>query len=207
MGITGFLKFMVTNIVVRNLLLMLFVGGAFVYGVLSWLDNYTMHNQAIIVPELKGMQVEEVGPILNQKDLRYQVVDSVFAKGVPPGAIVDQIPHALAKVKKNRIVFLTVNAKTAHVVELPNILEISQRQAVASLRAIGFRVDSITYVDYEYRDLVLKVEYNQREVVAGHKLPHGSSLILEVGNGIKPMPEDSLESNEEIGDTEKRWFE
>lgn len=186
---------------------MIILGGAVITGVMYWLDSYTMHNQAIVVPNLKGMQVEEAESMLKAKKLRYQIVDSVYSKDVAPGAIVEQIPDGDAKVKENRIVFLTLNAKNAQTIELPDVLETSQRQAVASLRSIGFVVDSIRYVTYEYRDLVVDVLYNNRVVTSGTRLPFGSKLILEVGDGNIDMPIDSIQVIDGIEDADTNWFE
>lgn len=206
MSFTGVIKFLFTNIIVRNVLLVIAVTGLLIVGVLYWLQSYTMHNQAIIVPDVRGMQEEVAEPLLRSKKLRYQVIDSVYSRGVQPGAIVEQIPAAASKVKENRIVFLTVNAKTAQTVELPDVLEISQRQAMASLRALGFVVDSIRYVTYEYRDLVVAVQYNDRMVHSGQRLPYGATLVLEVGNGNIEEPADSTDSLELIDESAKEWF-
>lgn len=203
------IKSFFTNIIVRNLLLLGIACAMLLGGVLYWLDNYTMHNQAIVVPDLKGYLPEEAEPMLRSKHLRYQVVDSVYMRGQKPGAIVEQIPMAASKVKQNRIIFLTVNAKNAQTVELPDMIDISQRQAIASLRALGFVVDSVRYVPYEYPDLVVDVQYNDRPVSSGQRLPFGATLILEVGNGNTELPVDSLSADSAgiIQDSEIKWFE
>lgn len=198
------LKFLTSNVIVRNLLLLAIVTATLIWGVLLWLDSYTLHNQAIIVPDLKGLQEEVAAPILKKSKLRYQVIDSVYSRTVEPGAIVEQIPTAASKVKQNRIVFLTVNAKTSQTVELPDVLEISQRQAVASLRSLGFKVDSVEYVPYEYKDLVVNILYKQLPVSSGTRLPFGATLWLQVGDGFE-LPEvvDTMMMN----DSDKQWFE
>ncbi|MEG0948590.1 MAG: PASTA domain-containing protein [Bacteroidales bacterium] len=198
------IKSFATNIIVRNILLLVVVTGLLIWGVLYWLDSYTLHNQAILVPDVKGLQEEVAAPILKKSKLRYQVVDSVYSRTVEPGAIVEQIPAAESKVKQNRIVFLTVNAKTSQTVELPDVKEISQRQAVASLRSLGFRVDSVEYVPYEYKDLVVNVLYKGLPVNSGVRLPFGATLWLQVGDGFE-LPEvvDTMMMN----DSDKQWFE
>ena len=204
MSFKQMIKSFATNIIVRNILLLVVVTGLLIWGVLYWLDSYTLHNQAILVPDVKGLQEEVAAPILKKSKLRYQVVDSVYSRTVEPGAIVEQIPAAESKVKQNRIVFLTVNAKTSQTVELPDVKEISQRQAVASLRSLGFRVDSVEYVPYEYKDLVVNVLYKGLPVNSGVRLPFGATLWLQVGDGFE-LPEvvDTMMMN----DSDKQWFE
>ena len=180
---------------------------AMIFGILSWLDSYTMHNQAIEVPDVKGMQVSVAAPILERSKLRYQVVDSIYSKDVRPGAVVEQIPVADSKVKENRIVFLTVNAKNAQTVELPDVIEYSSRQARGMLNSLGFRADSIIYVEYEQRDLVVNVLYDNKEVNAGQRIPYGAQLVLEVGDGIISAPRDTIPALEELTEDDMRWLE
>ena len=175
------IKSFFSNIIVRNLLLLVLMCFLLLGGVLYWLDSYTMHNQAIIVPDVKGALPEEAAPLLKKKHLRFQIVDSVYMRGQKPGVIVEQIPAAASKVKENRIVFLTINANNAQTVELPDMIDISQRQAKASLRALGFVVDSVRYVPSEYPDLVKDVFYNDRSVRSGQRLPYGSELDRKSG--------------------------
>lgn len=204
MSLKEVFKFLFTNIVTRNILLLLAVTATLIFGVLYWLDSYTLHNQAIIVPDVRGMQEEVAEPLLSKSKLRYQIIDSVYSKTVAPGAIVEQIPTPASKVKQDRIVFLTVNAKTSQTVELPDLLEVSQRQAIASLRSLGFQVDSVQYVPYEYKDLVVDILYKGMPVSSGTRLPYGVSLWLQVGDGNElPLPEDSLL----MDDSDKQWFE
>ena len=195
---------MATNIIVRNLLLMCLTAGIVIWGVLLWLDSYTMHNQAIEVPDLKGLQEEAAATILSHRGLRCQVIDSVYSRTVAPGAVVEQIPGANQKVKENRIIFLTVNARNAQTVALPDVGETSLRQAIASLKSLGFVVDSIQYVTYEYRDLVVGVTYNGTTVSAGQRLPYGAKIWVQAGDGFEtPVAEDSVE----LDDTDRQWFE
>lgn len=184
--------------------------GVLLLAVLFWLDIYTRHGDAIVVPDLRGLQVDDVLPILDRSGLRYEIIDSVYTKNVAPGAIVEQIPIAESKVKESRIIFLTVNAHSTRVVPMPDIQDLSQRQAVAVLNSVGFTADEVKYVACEYRDLVLGALYNGREVSVGEKLPEGSRLIVLVGNGMGEEPVDSTTTDvpeTEQGEIENDWFE
>ena len=44
---------------------------------LQALRGYTLHNQAIVVPDVKGLQLEEASTFFENNDLRYTVIDSV----------------------------------------------------------------------------------------------------------------------------------
>ena len=146
-----------TNVISCNIWLMAIVTAGLLFGSLFWIDIYTHHNQAIEVPDLRGLQPEEAKEILSRKDLRLQITDSVYSKTIAPGAVVEMIPPAGSKVKQNRIIFLTINAKTSQTVEVPDMFEISQRQAEATLKSLGFVIDSIEYVPYKYKGLVINI--------------------------------------------------
>jgi beta-lactam-binding protein with PASTA domain len=179
-----------------------------VYIVLENIDSYTNHNQAVNVPDVRGLQVEEAAPFFGQNRLRYVVIDSVFSKEAKPGAIVDLLPEANSKVKKNRIVYVTVNAKTEETAPVPDITDISFRQAYALLRARGFVDVEHKYVSGEYRDLTLGVEYEGRQIGSGTRVPLTGKLVLVVSDG-NVMPHDGAsrqgDSIEIIGGDES-WF-
>lgn len=198
------------NLIIRTVLLILITGGILLLVTLFWLDIYTRHNKAIIVPDVHALSVNEAAEILTRQNLRYDVVDSVYTDLVPPGAIVEQIPLAHSKVKASRIIFLTVNASSARTIPLPDVQELSQRQAVAILNSVGFVADSVQYIPYEYKDLVIGVTMNGHEVHTGQALPAGSQLIILVGDGNQtPEAEsDSIDSiNQEDVSINQEWFE
>lgn len=53
---SNFFVKLIKNPFVINLLLVIVVSCGVVYGVLAWLDSYTRHNQAVVVPDVKGMK-------------------------------------------------------------------------------------------------------------------------------------------------------
>lgn len=133
-----FLVKLIKNPYVLNLLLAVVVACALVFGTLKWLDSYTRHNEAVVVPDVKGLGLEEAAEFFKNSNLRYNVIDSVFSKDVKPGAIVELVPMAGSKVKEGRIVFVTVNALTSQMATIPEVEDLSFRQAYAILRARGF---------------------------------------------------------------------
>ena len=56
---SNFFVKLIKNPFVINLLLVIVVSCGVVYGVLAWLDSYTRHNQAVVVPDVKGMKLED----------------------------------------------------------------------------------------------------------------------------------------------------
>jgi beta-lactam-binding protein with PASTA domain len=152
-------------------------------GISFFLRSYTRHDSVLTVPDVTSLSVKEAIPFLEKKGLRYKVVDSIRVETAPPGVILEQKPLAGSRVKQNRFVFLTINATSEEQVPFPDVKDFSQRQAVATLEANGLRVGSVEFQPSEYRDLVLGVRYNGRNIQAGFRLPKNSAVVLIVGGG------------------------
>ncbi|MGL4331569.1 MAG: PASTA domain-containing protein [Bacteroidales bacterium] len=196
-------KNLLWNFYTKNILLAIGIAVVLIFGLLWWLGVYTHHNQAITVPDVKGLQIDEASQALSKDKLRYQVVDSVYSRTTAPGAIVEQLPAANAKVKENRIIFLTINARSQKKVAVPDLRDNSYRQVVATLEALGFKVVDIVRKPSAYKDLVLDVTYNGRSLSNNKELPYGSGLTILVGNG---EPKEVADSTIIIEEKEESWF-
>lgn len=197
------------NPYVANLLLAVVIACGLVYGALRWLDTYTRHGEAVVVPDVKGMKMDEAEEFFRNSNLRYNVIDSVFSKDVEPGAVVELVPAAGQKVKEGRIVFITVNALTSQMATIPEVEDLSFRQAYALLKARGFEKVEIEYVAGEYKDLAVAVELRGRKLEKGEHVPLTAPLVLKVSSGEAEMPTDTLPENmpvEPIESEEENWF-
>lgn len=169
--------------ILKNLMIFAGIIVLLIVVVLIALNKYTHHDSVITVPDVASLTIEEAAPFFDKKDLRYKVVDSIWVPLQAPGVILDQKPAPGALVKQNRIIFLTINASSDETLSIPDVKDFSQRQAVATLEAIGIRVGDVQFKPSEFRDLVLDVRFNGKSMSAGSKLPKGSSVILVVGQG------------------------
>lgn len=205
-----FLLKLIKSPIVVNLLLAIILTIAIIIGTLQWLDHYTLHNEAVVVPDVKGLTLDEADEFFKNSKLRYNVVDSVFSKDVAPGAIVELVPVAGSKVKENRIVFVTINAQTSQMGKIPEIQDLSFRQAYALLRSIGFSSVEIEYVAGEYKDLAVAVELNQRPLSKGEYVPLNAPLTLKISSGDPNMRPDSLSLDsipvEPLDSDVENWF-
>lgn len=200
---------LIKNPYVLNLLLAVVVACGLIYGTLKWLDKYTRHNEAVVVPDVKGLRVEEAAEFFKNNNLRYNVIDSVFSKDVSPGAIVELVPSAGSKVKEGRIVFITVNAMTSQMATIPEVEDLSFRQAYALLRARGFENVEIEYVPGDFKDLAVSVDLRGRTLRKGEHVPLTAPLVLKVSSGeAEILPEDSLSAMpvESLDSEEENWF-
>lgn len=209
---SNFFVKLIKNPYVLNLLLAVVITCGLIYGTLKWLDKYTRHNEAVVVPDVKGLKMDDAAEFFENNNLRYNVIDSVYSREVEPGAIVELNPSAGSKVKEGRIVFITVNALTSQMAAIPEIEDLSFRQAYALLKARGFEHVEIEYVPGDYKDLAVSVDLHGRELKIGEHVPLAAPLVLKVSSGEAEMPDslaiDSLSVMpvESLDSEEENWF-
>ena len=178
-----FLRFIKSRFLWLNLLAAVLAGVMICLGVLWWLKAYTRHGEAIEVPDLTGLYVEEAEILLKERNLSYELIDSVYRRSLRPGEIAEQSPAKGSFVKKNRKIYLIINAKSKRMVRFSDLKGESFRKAQSNYRNSGFVVDSIEYKPAPYADEVLDIRLlaDNRQLQDGEMIPEGSSLILVVG--------------------------
>ena len=116
--------------------------------------------------------------------LRYEVLDSAnFNPDYPRFSIIDQNPPAGNKVKRNRKIYLTVNPSGYKKVTVPNIEQVTKRNATSMLRAVGLDVQRTTYIDELGKDMVYYIKFKGKRIKPGDKIPKTSKVELVCGNG------------------------
>jgi len=184
MDFKKFWKETFAGFILKNLLLAIAIIVALSWGTLIAVGLYTHHGEEETIPDLRGLYPEEAEAILSKHGLRVQVIDSVYVRDKKLGIIIDQVPQANSMVKQGRAIYLIINSKQVKQVPLPEIMDVSYRQADAMLRSVGLNVISVRNVPSEYKDLVLELQYNGRTITPGARLPEGSSVVLLIGNGL-----------------------
>jgi len=148
------------------------------------LNIYTRQGKTITVPLIKGLTEQQIISGLEKRELRYTIIDSIHNPDLSPGVIVEQIPAEGSKVKKDRMLFITINAFSAEQVRMPALVDYSLRNAKVMLESLGLNVGRIIYVPSEYTNLVMGQKFNGRDIAAGASLPKGSEIDLIVGQGL-----------------------
>jgi eukaryotic-like serine/threonine-protein kinase len=99
----------------------------------------------------------------------------------PPGAIVDQLPAPGHGVKENRTIFVSINSSQPEMVILPQLTDISFRQAQVLIENSGLEVGNISFRPSEFHNLVLEVQIDSITVRSGQILKKGSRIDLVLG--------------------------
>ncbi len=158
------------------------------WGIVSSLKWYTNHGETVQVPNLRGMKIEEIVSLLESHDLEYEVIDSVFENTFPKGTIVEQSPEPNSLVKHNRKIYLTVNALSVQLVELPELEDVSYMEAEARLKTNGLRVGQTIQQPADCEGCVLQLRWNGKTMGTGSKVPKNSKIDLIIGQtGTRSM--------------------
>lgn len=212
MTIKEFFSFKTNKYFWLNLIAMMAVVILLLFGVLKWLDVYTRHGEAVVVPDVKGMTVGEAEMLLRNHGLVCVVSDSNYVKNKPAGSILELTPSAGQKVKEGRTIYLTINTLNVPLRLVPDVADNSSvRQAQAKILAAGFKLSESELISGE-KDWVYGVKYKGRQLSMGDKVPVGATLTLLVGDGeTQVLDSDSLEIVEDAAgttdvSTDDSWF-
>lgn len=182
------------NSVWANILLMIIISVVLVIIGLVGLNLYTRHGQTTRVPDIAGMQFDEAKQVLKKAHLRAQIVDSVFNKEAKPGAILDISPKAGTVVKPGRYVYITINPLMPPTQAIPNVVDMSARQALALLHSMGFEHVKQKIVPGDFSDLAKGLQDARgQKLMPGTRVPLQSIIYLLV---VGYIPPDSLQMGE-----------
>lgn len=180
----SFIRFLTSKVFFKHLLISIVLLILVFASVFIGLYFYTNHGKSVIVPDLKGMNEQQASRLLKDNSLRYEIIDSIYTDSVANGTSWEQIPSAGSKVKKHRKLFLIVNATTKKKVAMPDIRDLSLRQAKTVLQSIGLKIGDTIYVPSEFKNLVTGQHIDGVEIKPGTPVIEGSKIDILVANGL-----------------------
>lgn len=148
------------------------------------LSIYTHHGENYATPDFSGLTERQFIDLVQQKKLRYNIIDSVHVAEMAPGVVVEQTPKPGSKVKENRTIFFTINAFSAEQVPMPQLVDFSLRNAQVTLESYGIKVGKLIYIPSVYTQLVLGQQYKGKPIEPGTLIAKGSTIDLLVGQGL-----------------------
>ena len=180
----SFFRFLYSKSLFIQLLLALFVSILIVYLSLTFLKYFTFHNNHQKVPNLKGISLINLPQIISDKNLRFEIIDSSkFTPTLPPLSVIEHLPGPGQLVKKNRKIYVTLNPSGYKRISVPNVVQITRRNAEAKLISVGFSIGEITYKNNIGKNMVLEVRYEGEPIEPGVLLHKTSKIDLVLGNG------------------------
>jgi eukaryotic-like serine/threonine-protein kinase len=167
-----------------NILVVLVLSALVVLVFFGSLDWMTKHGKTETVPYVVGKNVDAARKMLEDKGFEVEIQDSIYIDTVPKLAVIKQSPEGDAVVKQNRTIYLTINRAQPPMVEMPNLVGFSIRNAEMYLENLGLHLGDTTFRPDIAKNAVLEQLYNGKPITAGTKIFMGSSISFVLGDGI-----------------------
>ncbi len=167
-----------------NILLGIGISLLIVFFFLQTLNFWTNHGEYLRVPEVKGKSLQEATDLLEKQGFDVIIQDSVFQDTTAPLAVVKQFPDPDATVKVNRTVYLTVNRANAPLIDMPNLVGMSFRNAELELRSKGLKLGDTSYVPDIAKNAVKDQLVKGNSIRPNTKIAMGTAVSLVLGAGI-----------------------
>jgi len=153
------------------------------------LSSYTRHGTEVVMPDFIGMDSQELSNNDDaSKDYIIIISDYLYDRNTPSGTVLKQDPHVGEMVKKGRKVYVTVASSEPPKVIMPQLQDISLRQAEIMLKAIGLECGPVIFKPDCYENAVLEQLYNGRAIAPGTEISAGEAITLVVGKNTDVLP-------------------
>jgi len=172
----------------------LMVGASLLIIVLTTLSLrlFTRHREAYIVSDFTGRTLEQLKVYSKNKKYKFEfvVIDSVYDKKRTPGTVLRHDPARGATVKRGRKFYVTLVSSTPDMIAMPNLVDLSLRQATALLQSKGLFVGSVTYRPGYFQNAVLDQLYRGKHISPGDRVRKGAIINLIVSGTKQHIPTD-----------------
>lgn len=140
---------------------------------------YTNHGHGTTVPDVARMPLEEATATLESRGLRHELAAKRSNEAFPSDYVIDQTPDAGMIVKPNRKIYITINTRSTPTVTVPDVQNLSLRNATIQLENSGLQVGNVTYESSRFRNSVLR-----QSIPSGRSVNQNTTVDLIVGDGL-----------------------
>ncbi len=168
-----------------NILIMGILGISILVGAVYSLNSFTRHGKTISVPDFTGYYYKELKSQPEFSKFRFEIIDSIYDASKEKGSIVSQDPKADSKVKENRHIYLTIVALNPETIEMPNLVDLSLRNASSIIETYGLKINKLSYVPDIAKNAVVDQKYRGEFIEPGTLIAKGSGIELVLGLGTE----------------------
>lgn len=158
----------------------------------TYLSVYTSHGDETVLPDFSGYTMMEIDSAGYSEEFDFFVIDSLYDVDNKKGAVVIQNPLPGTQVKQGRNVYFTVVASTPEMVIMPDLKDLTLRQAVNILESNSLKTGKLMYQPSFDKNAVLEQFFESDTVFPGDTIIKGSVIDLVVGSGDRnykvPVP-------------------
>ncbi|HEX7411992.1 MAG TPA: PASTA domain-containing protein [Bacteroidales bacterium] len=180
----NFVQFITTKTFLKHFGVALLIVILLSWAILASLKIYTHHGESVDVPNYMGLTLNEINRLESVRDFELVVVDSVYDATKPKGSVISQDPLPNSHVKANRKIYITLIATMPEQISMPDLVDLSLRQATAILQTYGLRLGIISQVPDIANNAVLRQLYHGRPIEKGKLILKGATIDLVVGAGF-----------------------
>lgn len=145
------------------------------------LASYTQHGDYVQVPDFKGIELNKLNDFVNDKEVAFEIIDSIYDPNQKPGIVLRQDPEANTNVKHNRTVYLYVTGMIAPQIIMPKLIDRSERQARLIINSYGLKVGKVTEKAADCNGCVIAQLQGGKSIEEGSSIKKGSIVDLVVG--------------------------
>lgn len=131
-----------------------------------------------VVPKIKGMTVEEAKETLDELGFKYTIVEKKYSTKYDKDYIISQDPKAGTK-QKTSIPVKVIVSRGAKEVEVPDLMNKTEEEAVEELRALNLELN----VESGYSDNVDTGRVYSQEPSSGVSVKEGSQVTIYISKG------------------------
>lgn len=181
------IRFIFSKKFLFNLIAIALVWLIVIFGTKFYLNKYTHFGQQIEVPSFYKIHMDDLDQLIEGRDIRYEIVDSVYMDEWPKGTVCWQHPKPTDStgqfVKAGRVIQLSVVPSQPKLIKVPNVVEKSKRMAETQLESMGLRTKVSYKPSSDGKDHVLEQKVNGKPWHDGVKVIKGTVIELVVSKG------------------------
>jgi serine/threonine-protein kinase len=145
-----------------------------------FIPRYVGVDADVFLPDCRGETKSAAEEILSKKALETKIIILPYSNNNYPGKVVEMRPHPFTKVKKGRIITLSV-AGHKKSIEVPDLKNITLRKAKIKLMEYEFNLDTVMY---EFNPTIKEGYVSYQTPEKGTILKSGASISLHISKGI-----------------------
>ena len=146
------------------------------------LPNYVGYNNEHYLPDVRGEYLEKATYKLRSLRFNIKPILIPYSGSHTSGTVIKMFPRAFTKVKEGRTIDLTIAGKDEDI-EIPDISNLSLRNAKLTLTKLGLGIDTIIY---EYDNVISDGYISFQLPRKGQTVKSSTNMTLGVSRGAPP---------------------
>ena len=179
-----FVNYIKSKLFLRTLIYAASIAFTMLMFLLLYLRLYTHHNRSVVVPDFADLPIDVAASLIESRHLRYEIFDSIYIVDRDRGVVIDQHPKPGLQVKKDRKIYLTINANSPEKMIMPDLVGITLREARTKISVAGLRLGKLGYRYSIAKNVVLEQQADGNIVQPGDTILKGSAIDLILGKGL-----------------------